>query len=102
MRTLRSFQGVVTAAATVSAPARASRPAVASLSATCNAMRTGPETHLRVALAPVSELREAKSVAVERHRRLEVRDGEHQPKLLDVAHPPADVTLLRPGCPTWG
>src|SRR6266540_5374912 len=42
MRTFRSFQGVVTTSATVSAPPRASRLAVASLSTTLNAMRTGP------------------------------------------------------------
>jgi hypothetical protein len=123
MRTFRSFQGVVTASATISAPPRASHSAVASLSATLNAMRTGPakpitdldlvdqvrlllvhelerrtpcieNDDLRVAFAPVPELREAESVTVERHRRLEVRDGEHQPELLDVAHPHAHVTLL--------
>jgi hypothetical protein len=30
----------------------------------------------------------------ERDRRLEVRNGENESKLLDVAHPLADVTLL--------
>src|SRR6266516_2973624 len=52
-RTFRSFQGVVTAPATVSAPARASRLAVASLSATLNAMRTGPETRLPTSLRSI-------------------------------------------------
>ena len=45
MRTFRSFQGVVTAAATVSAPASASRSAVASLSATNRAKKLCEGNH---------------------------------------------------------
>src|SRR5256885_6056620 len=53
MRTFRSFQGVVTASATISPPACASCLAVASLSATLNAIRTEPDTRLPTSIRSI-------------------------------------------------